>query len=445
MGGLSLTLEIAKKTLLNTQVEINTTSHNISNADTEGYARQTAVQTADYATRTYGGWIGNGSSISSIVQSRDQFIEAQLRDATSNASKYSTLASQLKSVQSSFSDDGSTGISEALGKFWDSWDQLSQNAEGVSEQTSVYATADNLAETIRTSYEQLSTYATDTIPSEIEDTVKDANSLIHKIADYNTAILKSETSSSKANDLRDARYQALTELSALIPVDFTEDANGIATLTTTDASGTVTLVTGGKVNNELATDSTISGGKLGGLRESLDDVNSYMDRLNSFAEQLITNVNQLHAKTTDGTNDGPEVFTATGTDYAATITASTDFLSGQDATEEASRAVALSGLQDTNVTFTFTDPTEPSTTSTLSSFLSDLQERIGSNTEVAKTRQTYYGTIETSLSQQQQSVSGVSLDEELVQIIKLQHIYQAAAKIIDATSSLLDTVVSLGK
>lgn len=444
MGGLSLTLEIAKKTLLNTQVEINTTTHNISNADTEGYSRQTAVQTANHATRTNGGWLGNGANVTSIVQSRDRFIEAQLMDAASNKSRYSALASQLASIQSTFSDNGSTGISQALGKFWDSWDTLSQNATGLSEQASVYSAADNLAEAIRTSYGQLNSYATDTIPSEIEDTVKEANSLIKQIADYNTAIMKSESSSTTANDLRDARYKALTELAALIPVDFTENENGIATLSTTDESGTeILLANGGKVVNEIAANSAISGGKLAGLRDALEKVNSYMDRLNSFAEQLITNVNDLHSRTSDGTNDGPEVFTAVGTDYAATITASTTFLS-ENSAEEASRAVALSQLQDAKVTFTYSDP-EESTTATFGSFLAGLQELVGSDTDTAKTRQTYYGALATTLQEQQQSVSGVSLDEELVDIIKLQHIYQAAAKVIDATSSLLDTVVALGR
>ncbi len=444
MGGLSLTLEIGKKTLLNTQVEINTTSHNISNIDTEGYSRQTAVQTASYATRVTAGWLGNGANISTIVQSRDRFIEAQLMDANSSASKYSTVASQLSAVQSSFSDDGETGISQALGEFWDSWDALSQNPEGPSEQSAVYAAADNLAESISTAYDQLSTYSTDTIPSAISDTVDEANSLIQKIADYNSAIMKSETATTTANDLRDARYKALSDLSTLIPIDYTEDENGVLTLTTTDDTGTVPLVTGNKVINQLTTDSNISDGKLGGLRQSLEDVNSYMDRLNSFAEQLINNVNSLHAQTSDGTNDGPEVFTATGTDYAATITASTTFLSGQDSTDEATRSVALSQLQDTDITFSFTDPAEPTVTTTFKSFLSDLQDRIGTDTSTAKNRQSYYQTIQSSLEDQQQSVSGVSLDEELVDMIKFQHIYQAAAKVIDAASSLLDTVIALG-
>ncbi|NTU47887.1 MAG: flagellar hook-associated protein FlgK, partial [Syntrophobacteraceae bacterium] len=78
MPGLSLTLETAKSTLLNTQVQIQVTSHNIANAENKSYARQKAVLTTNPPTLTHGGWLGTGASVESVVQSRTEFIEQRL-------------------------------------------------------------------------------------------------------------------------------------------------------------------------------------------------------------------------------------------------------------------------------------------------------------------------------------------------------------------------------
>ncbi len=81
MAGLTVTLNTAAQTLLNTQMEIQTSSNNISNASNTGYSRQTAVQTDNPAILDPFGWLGTGASITQITQMRDQFLEQQLMNA----------------------------------------------------------------------------------------------------------------------------------------------------------------------------------------------------------------------------------------------------------------------------------------------------------------------------------------------------------------------------
>jgi flagellar hook-associated protein 1 len=428
MPGLTLTLETAKQTLLNTQVQIQTASHNISNAGNKGYARQTALVESNAAVYTPSGWLGTGATATQVVETRDQFVEQQLRNAISDESQYTNESTELSSIQTAFNDNGSTGISQALGAFWDSWSQLVQDPGSLSNQTGVYQAAQNLATTIQSTSQRLNTIATDEIPGKLQDTVDQANTLINKIADLNTAIANSESSGFPANDLRDSRYQALSDLSALIPVQYSQDSNGVVTVTTTDQNGPLTIVSGGTAT-PITTSSTITGGQFGGLTSSLADVNGYIDRLNDFAGTLITQVNTIHNQ-----NGGPDVFT--GTD-ASTITASTDFLSGQSTADENTRASQMSSLQES--TITFTDGKQ----STFSQYLSDIQNQVGTDSQIAQTNESFNTALHTQLDTQQQSVSGVTIDEETVNLLQFQQVYQAAAKVIDLANQMLSAVINI--
>ena len=117
MAGLALMLNTAEQTLRNTQTELATSSNNISNANTPGYAVEKAVQTQDPSIQATGGWIGTGASIAGITQARDTYIEQELMNATSSDGQYTTLAAQLGTIESAASDTGSDGISSP-GKFF---------------------------------------------------------------------------------------------------------------------------------------------------------------------------------------------------------------------------------------------------------------------------------------------------------------------------------------
>ncbi|MGA2027739.1 MAG: flagellar hook-associated protein FlgK, partial [Syntrophobacteraceae bacterium] len=242
MSGLSVSLYTALQTLQNTQAEIQVASNNISNATTPGYAEETAVQTESQPVLTMSGWLGTGATITQITSARDQFLEQKLMNAMSDDSQYTSLSSELTSIQSACADSGDNGISRALGNFFDSWSTLAQNPTGLSEQTGVYSAAQNLAGAVQSTYNQLNQIATQ-IPGQITDTVNQANALINQIAQLNISIAQSQTPTCQANELSDQRYQAMDSLAKLIPVSFSQDpATGMVTVNTTDASGSLTVV-----------------------------------------------------------------------------------------------------------------------------------------------------------------------------------------------------------
>ena len=285
MAGLSVTLYTALQTLQNTQVEIQVASNNISNATTPGYAEETAVQTENQPVLTTSGWLGTGATITQITSARDQFLEQQLMNAMSDDSQYTSLSSELTSIQSACSDSGDNGISQALGNFFDSWSTLAQNPTGLSGQTGVYSAAQNLASAVQSTYNQLNQIATQ-IPGQIQNTVSQANALINQIAQLNLSIAQSQTPTCQANELSDQRYQAMDSLAQLIPVSFSQDpATGMVTVNTTDAGGSLTVVSGA-----TATPITTSSNHYGRAARRAPDGSDEPERLYHPAKYL-----RLHA------------------------------------------------------------------------------------------------------------------------------------------------------
>lgn len=442
MAGLSSTLDIAKNTLLNQQLLIQTASHNIANAENTAYARQKADLLTNPPTRTQAGWAGSGARIDTITQVRDRYLEQQLMASTTQASDYRTRASYLGTLGSCLNDTGEVGISAELGAFWDAWDALSQNPTGIVEQQGVISAAQDLAGTFNTTQTNLTTMQ-ETTRSTTSDTVDQINSLLDRIADYNYSIVGMESGGHAANDLRDLRYQALMDLSEQLGVSYTEEANGAVTVSLQDGSDDLTLVSNfdaGELAYDEGTDliaytqadgstvspdpNALSGGKLAGLLTTLQDITDVNERLDTLVDELATQVNGLY--------DGPyAVFTGT---TMADIAVNPDFV---DHPSDVSGVMAADLAELQNATFANLDD------SRFIDYLGAIQEQIGLDQEDASSRAAFQEALAQQLQTQQQSVSGVSLDEEMINLLKYQQVYQAAAKIVETTRSLLDTVIAM--
>lgn len=483
---LNLTLEVAKKTLLNSGVAIGTVSHNIANADNKSYARQKVLFSTNTPFQTSSGWLGTGSHIAGIVQQRDQLIEKRLLESATQESGYTSLTSHLSSVEGLLADDGDEGLSEVLGEFWSAWERLSQNPGGLSEETLVHESAQNLSSAIQQTYNNLVDYAGD-VKTEMENTTTEVNELLTRIADSNLEIRKYEIGGEPANDLRDMRYEDLSKLSELIPITWQEDDTGALTISieTTGAGGTetVNLVEGSHAGylkivddannvpqitvgyktdyendpafteNTLANSDDPGGGELPALKKVFDafgvreaDFNtvladptnaglSYLDRLNLLAYTLNTQVNGAYDNSGTAATERvfSEILPADIADFSADkLEIDTGFtVDSIDPTN----ALAIVDLQDDSFS-TLGD-------ASFSQYLADIQKQLGVDLQNASSQADFHQALHTQLEAQQQSVSGVSIDEEMVDLLKYQQVYQAAAKIIQQTAEMLDTVTQM--
>lgn len=454
MSSLTISLEVARSTLLNTQVQMGTVSQNIANADNPAYARQKALLATNPALKTAAGYLGTGARVDQIIQQRDQYVERSLMRSIASQSDYEARATALATVGAQLLDDGDEGISSALGTFWDAWEALSQNPSGLSERTAVTQATTNLASVIRDASSRLADTAAD-LELEVRSEVGTVNGLLERIASLNEAIRLSEGGGQSANDLRDLRYQALTNLAESLPISYQEETNGTLTITIEDASTEITLVSGHEYG-ELGYDTTehqlnytdyqdstygdfeLSAGRLNGLMTEYRATGTandlayvlanpdapdltYADRLNAFASMLITEVNDAF---------GADVFS--GTD-ATDIELDSGFALDPDL--DADLALSVAALQENKF--------DELGGSTFSGYLSSIQQQLGLDEQNAAAQGSFYESLRLQLENQQQSVSGVSLDEELVDLLRLQQVYQAAAKIVQYTSAMMETIMEM--
>jgi flagellar hook-associated protein 1 len=443
MAGLSSTLEIARNILLSEQLLIQTASHNIANADNKAYARQTVNVVTNPAQRFHAGWIGTGARIDNITQARDQYVEQQLMASTARESDYRTRSSFLETIGTYLKDDGITGLSSDLGRFWDAWDALSQNPGGIVERQGVVSTAESLAGTLQSTNANL-TALKEKIQSRTGDTVIKINNLLSEIADYNRNIKSLENGGNSANDLRDLRYQALSNLSQLVGISYTEEANGSFTITLKDGTTPITLVSdqnSGSLSFDLGTGlvsytdadgnaigpnpNSLSGGTLAGLLASSQKTTDFSNRLNTLAGELIQQVNDKY--------DPAHVQKVFEGSSSADIAVNSTFANPTNV--DASHALDIADLQNTKLTNL--------ENSRFSDYIGAIQQQVGLDQQDASSRADFQQALVLQLQAQQQSVSGVSIDEETIELLKYQQIYQAAAKIVNITQTLLNAVIEM--
>ncbi|MCM8710954.1 flagellar hook-associated protein FlgK [Clostridium sp. SYSU_GA19001] len=219
MSGLFSIFNIASRGMSTQQRAINVTSHNIANANTEGYSRQRAViQT----TRPFGmptlnnaaepGQIGTGSQVTAIQRVRDSFLDYQVRVENSRYGQFSARDKFLSEIESIFNEPSDTGISSLIGKFFDSWQTLSQDAENSNSRTIVVQQAAALADALNHTASQLQKLKENT-QSVIKNTVFEVNDILNQIDQLNVQIIGVKVAGQEPNDLMDRRDLLLDELS----------------------------------------------------------------------------------------------------------------------------------------------------------------------------------------------------------------------------------------
>ncbi len=133
--------------------------------------------------------------------------------------------------------------------------------------------------------------------------------------------------------------------------------------------------------------------------------------------------------------NGLNVFSAgTAASIGVSITTA-DLTMAANASTTPSQASQISQLQNTTIAGLGGG--------TFAEYLSRLQNDLGSVAQAAGDRASFYHSLRSTMQEKQQGISGVSIDEELVELIKFQRIFQAASKVIQTSSQLLDTVVNM--
>ncbi|BAU26556.1 flagellar hook-associated protein 1 FlgK [Aneurinibacillus soli] len=553
-------LEIGKLGLFAQQTALNTTGHNISNANTEGYTRQRVNMEAMPAfpypsavNNRSAGQVGTGVWVSSIERLRTAFLDLQFRGENKNAGEYGARTDTLEKIENILNEPTDSGLQKTMDDFWGAWQQLSANPKDTSAREVVRQKATTMTESFafiqREMIQQQNNVNEDigTKTTEIQgylDTVAKLNAQINDIVPHGYT----------PNDLYDQRDLILDKLSKSMDIEVKPVTNNGKDTGMVDVyiKGTnVNLVsekaasvvkaeasTAAPPNNTLRDGTTTKldiniycatlrsgttppqapdqsnlatwtpanpnyqfseGGELKGLLASRDTIlPDYMTRISNLATKIATEVNKVHksGKDLDGNQQG-------GVDYAPTITpippstkSALPFFVSKQAYETAKVASPTNpnphnDNDPTTWNWMNTPPTGPGDmivnplimksvnkiaasdpnsgtgdnktalaiyalkeqtnmvfggaggeTGSFDSYTRSIISKLGSETREAQRMKTNVESLTSEVDNRRQSVSGVSLDEEMSNMIKFQHSYSACARTITAMDEMLDQIIN---
>jgi flagellar hook-associated protein 1 len=420
------------------QAALDVTSHNIANVDTDGYSRQQVVFGASPSLRIgagakqdgTGAQLGQGVDVLSYRRLRSDFLDLQYRAQNMAASQSEVTSQRLTTVQSLLGSNTANDLGKQLDNFWSAWSTLSANPTSQAAKDAVVGTAQNLAGRLKTLDSDLATssqQATDAVSDMLSDDGP-IKPIATELAQLNDRINRAVQAGTEPNDLLDRRDQLLDQLSQYGQVSVTPDPTLNADGTKANP-GMIQVSFGGAATPlvsqsavTMPTTATLSatpGGQLGGLQDAAAKIDSYRTTLSAMASSLISNVNGL------ATNP---IFSGTGaTDIAvvatgATITATT----AGGAAGDNSVAIAIAALRG----------------GTVDTAYAGLVRQIGGDVAYANAANSTATSVLASIDGQRQSVSGVSMDEEMTNLIKFQRGYQAAARALTTMDDILDTLIN---
>jgi len=427
--------------------------------------------------------VGTGVSVNSIIRKRDVLLDETYRAAAVQTGEMELRGNLLGQMEGVFGEPTDVGMSNALDQFWNSWSDLASNPGSSAARGVVQQRGRQLAQLFNSYDTQLTQQRTDSM-ERLSGTVSQINSYANQIAGLNSRIMASESGGAPANDLRDKRDVALDSLARIAGTRVINQANGTVSV----MIGNSTLVDGDTARplsiqldvpnppptvtpSDIAVRIRLGNSPdrlqplAGELKAVVDNINTSIPglrgRLDAMASSLAATVNGAHTagytfvgNAIPGTAAGN--FFAAGT-LAAPVRGSTlrlDATIAGDATRIAASgdpnaptdntaAQALGALRTNSGSVTYTSPSGVVETNSFLGFFRNTVTTLGIDVRGAMDDATVYRTLSEQSEARRQSISGVSTDEELVQMLRVQQSYTAATKLIRVADEMLQTLLQL--
>jgi flagellar hook-associated protein 1 FlgK len=449
--------------LLTQQRAINVTGNNIANVNTPGYSRQKLNLETNTPVYTAAGLMSFGVNSTGIERVYDRFLGVQLNNENAALGRWEAQQGMLDRVEVVFDESDGYGLNQAMSDFWNAWQDLSLNPSRTTERSMVAATSQGLADAIREKYAELEQIQED-IDTALEGGVETANRLVAQIADLNQKIASIENGGTRANDYRDSRDRVLTQLSEIIDIKSYENSDGqvvvsvadgrplVETGTTwqlqaqTNADGHTDILWPDVNNSPVTITGQITGGQIGGWLQTRDtQIAGYQDQLDALADGLKGQINAVHAAGygLDGTT-GTNLFDDS-TGGAADFQVNPDILGNLDLIAASATSAGVPGNADNGMAIydLRTAMTMSAGTATFDTAVNTLVSSVGYDVQTAKANSSHQAEMMTYLENYRESVSGVSLDEEMVNLVKFEAAYNAAAKMISMADDMLNNLMSI--
>jgi flagellar hook-associated protein 1 len=425
-------LQTSLRGLLAQQQAIDVAGHNVANASTAGYSRQEAVLEP---TRPYlipansvntgaGAQLGSGVDVAAIRRVRDQFLDLQYRAQQMSLGDATARTTSLDEAELAFGEPGDDGIQAQLSRFWDAWSDVANAPEDAGARAALVTNAQTLSSTFHDVSGQLTTVAQQAQDEydAITGPSGDVANMASELAGLNRAIGDAVFRGQQPNDLMDRRDQLVDRLSQLAQVSVTDTGDSRWRV---DFGG-VTLVDPSTQAGSTwpQTLSRAPGGKLGALLDLASPSGpalTYRSQLDAVAADLVSSVNALHVSTPFFDPAGTTAATIAVVATTATVQTGSGSAPGEN---DVAQAIARLRGGSTDQLY------------------QALVARVGTESQAALRAQSTAQSLSDAVDDRRQSVAGVSLDEEMTNLIRFQRGYQASARTMTTMDEMLDTLVN---
>lgn len=449
---LSRIFDIAQRSLGSYQRAIDVTAHNIANASNPNYSRQRVNFGTEIPEINAGMIWGTGVRLESVERVRNQLTESQIlnnRPKFSSNEKTSYLLGQVENV---FSEPSELGLSNLINEFLNSWGELSVTPNSVPLRNSVVYSAQKLASKVVNIKESFDIIRTD-ISNEFKSNVTLINGYLKQIQSLNARIFEAKSSGVNPNDFLDERDKLINELSNFANINVSYDDKNMATISiggvfaadgndsiefeAFEDDGELLLRTAGS-NNVVA----LKSGEMFALKDVYSNkMANYETQLDNVVDAIRDQVNSIHSTgyTIDNppqtginfflvTDSGKLVINSEILDDPYKIAVSSDGTNGNG-----DLAISISNIANKKVINNLT----------ISEAYSSIISGIGNNKQSADNMAATDKLVLEQLELQKASYSGVSIDEEMSNVIKFQRSYDASAKLIRVADEMLETILNM--
>lgn len=455
-------LSIGTSGLNAAQVALNVASNNIANVNTPGYSRQEVLLGSRFA---YGGLDnGIGVGVTGVRRIADNYLNTQLWSSGSATGFYRTQSQYLNTTEKMFGSDA-LSITKGLDGLFAAFSAALESPESLAPRQQIISSAQSLANRFNQLSLNLSNQEKQ-LSDEMTSTIGEVNRYSSQVAALNKQIGELAAGGGNTSQLEDQRDEAIKALSGLVDVQVNRQADGSVNLSLSQGQP---LVLGNSAGTLMLTNQSLAvqmgtqkfpveqtlRGSLGGLIDVRDNVlQPSRSELNDMALKLAQQINEQQGKGVD-INDprtlGKPLFTFDASDPAATLKISADFkaqdlafgaakldASGNPILDAAGHPVPEAGIGDNSNLQAIIDLKE-NHYDAYGTLLGKLAVQSGqAQAEYASSQK-----LQTEVQNKVNSVSGVNLDEEGVNIMQFAQAYQANAKVISTADQLFTTVLGM--
>ncbi|MBQ8997507.1 MAG: flagellar hook-associated protein FlgK [Clostridium sp.] len=441
MAGLIGNLHSARTGMSVSQASIQTTSHNINNINTPGYSRQRVEQSAKSAYSNPGynssmgpGQIGTGVQATDVIRIRNTFYDFQYRSESHNYGQTSVKYQHYTTMESIFNEPSDTSISSSIANFFSGWQELSKNPTDLSAKDIVIQNSKYLATNISNVKEKLENLSSQA-EKKLNDDVSEVNDMLDRLKELDKQINLIQGSGKTPNDLMDERDNILDDLSYKVDLNNTQVQDALKTgelkiektatgeLNLTDANGKVIDKPSGEIQGSI---------------DMVTNIGKYTEKITELAQGVAQGVNNiLNGRDITSTVVDPDkdlfIIDTNGNPIIAVNDKIADDTKSWTITTDVANNVYK--LKDQKFTIGKEE-------TTIDKFYNGIIQTLGNETQEVIRSESNQGKVLKEIDNLRLNVSGVSIDEEMVNLIQFQHSYNASAKVISTIDSLLDVVVN---